>query len=313
MDRALRIIGVAIVVALPIWAYRSFDSALSAAAADTEAPTSRDATADPDLDGDSTLTVETETETETPDTETDTPDTPDSDGDDLEGDRVDQLDAFGEPPEYLAFDAGTKALAARVYRVADLPEVRDRDRDRQPGQTDYPTETDLVTDFSLAPTEDIAPGLYTSSFDAEGCSYELRRVDRSGEERLIGQERLSAGRLLVSLNPIEPDVFSSVPQCQSWTPWSPLVTPLVQAGAGDYWIGDLARGVWSVPDGCLWEKVVAFRGARLADVTDSGIGPEPLVVDEDTMGVRIRGCQRAVSLVASEPGPGDGFEPGLEP
>lgn len=289
MDRALRIIGVAIVVALPIWAYRSFDAALSATSADSEAPTSGDTVDDSgtDPDGDPTSTS--------------------VDGSDTD----DQLDAFGEPPEYLAFDAGKQALAARVYRVADLPDVRDRDI--EPDPPSYPTETDLATDFSLAPTEDIAPGLYTSAFDAEGCSYELRRVDRSGEERLIGQERLSEGRLLVSINPIEPDVFSSVPQCRSWTPWSPLVAPLVRAGAGDYWIGDLARGTWSVPDGCLWEKVVAFRGARLADVADSGIGPEPLVVDEDTMGVRIRGCERPISLIAGEPGPGDGFEPGLDP
>ncbi|MEL6983139.1 MAG: hypothetical protein AAFO29_12010, partial [Actinomycetota bacterium] len=271
MDRALRIIGVALVVALPIWAYRSFDRAVSAASAEGDTPAQREADDDPDTDEDSSTDADVDADA---DTEATTPDA-------VDGNDDEQLDAFGEPPDYLAFDAGTPGLAARVYQVADLPDVRDRDE--EPDPTDYPAETDLATDFSLAPAEDIVPGLYASSFDAEGCSYELRRVDRSGDDRLIGQERLGDGRLLVSLNPIEPDVFSSVPQCRSWVPWSPLVAPLVQASAGDYWIGDLAKGTWSVPDGCLWEKVVAFRGARLADVTDSGLGPEELVVDDETM------------------------------
>lgn len=299
MDRALRIIGIAIVVALPVFAYRAFDGAVSAAPADVDPVTERNAGLDGDVDADG------------------------SDGSGLATDEspvalpaveAEQLDADGQPPEYLAFDAGLPPMAVRAYPVADDPDVRDRDvePDRDPNEI-YPTETDLFGGFSLASTESIEPGLYASAFTAEGCSYELRRINRSGDDRLIGQERLASGRLLVSIDPIEPDVFSSVPQCRSWTPWSPLVEPLVSATAGDYWIGDLAMGTWSVPDGCLWEKVVAFRGARLADVTDSGRGPTALIVDRETLGVRIRDCASAIELTeAAAPQPLD-FEPGLDP
>lgn len=291
MDRALRIIGVAIVIALPVLAYRSFDRAVSAA------PASAGPDSPIDAGEDETSALPSN------DPVTGRPAT----------DRT-HADADGQPPEYLAFGADLPPMAVRAYPVADDPDIRDRDVEPDVDPTAiYPAETDLFSGFSLAPTEAIEPGLYASAFTAEGCSYELRRVDRSGDERLIGQERLARGRLLVSINPIEPDVFSSVPQCRSWAPWSPLVEPLVRATVGDYWIGDLARGTWSVPDGCLWEKVVAFRGARLADVTDSGRGPEPLIVDEDTLGLRIRDCERPVELVEAAPPGALAFEPGLSP
>ncbi len=295
MDRALRIIGIAIVVALPVWAYRSFDSAVSAAPDDAELdaePGSQVGSDDPDG----------------PEPATDGPPSG------LAAVEAEQLDADGQPPEYLAFGPGLPPMAVRAYPVADDPGIRDRDvePDRDPNAL-YPTETDLFSGFSLAPTEAIEPGLYASAFTAEGCSYELRRINRSGDDRLIGQERLAAGRLLVSIDPIEPDVFSSVPQCRSWTPWSPLVEPLVVATAGDYWVGDLARGIWSVPDGCLWEKVVAFRGARLADVTESGRGPAPFVVDDETLGLRIRDCASTVELIEAAPPLALEFEPGLRP
>jgi len=72
--------------------------------------------------------------------------------------------------------------------------------------------------------------------------------------------------------------------------------PLNRAGNGDYWVGDLAKGVWQLSSGCRWEKVVSFRGAMLHDVTAYGTAPRPLIVDDDTFGVRIRGCSGELTL-----------------
>ena len=60
-----------------------------------------------------------------------------------------------------------------------------------------------------------------------------------------------------------------------------MVEPLTVATNGDYWLGDMGRGVWSAPTGCFWEKVAGFRGANLWDVEQSGRSPEKLVVDVD--------------------------------
>lgn len=96
--------------------------------------------------------------------------------------------------------------------------------------------------------------------------------------------------MLVSINEIEPDSFVATRSCGEWSPWSPLTEPLTVAGTGDYWIGDLAEGIWSVPDGCYYEKVVSFRGALLLDVEETGVGPEPLIIDQFTLGIRVRHC-----------------------
>lgn len=321
MDRVVRIIGVAIVVALPIWAYRSFDRAVSAEPTPSQAE-------DPSP---STGTGSDATDAENPSTENPSTENPDAVVDDAGPDPtgtdrsmpVSPLDIDGNPPRTLAFDRtkqATTVLEARIYRVDGDEETAPSSRGRrrsvrrtEQSRSDYPIETDLVAGESLAPVQFIQPGLYTSGFDAEECSYELRRSVGSGDERSIGRDRLLQGRLLVSINAIEPDLFASAPQCRSWTPWSPLVEPLVQAPVGDYWIGDLAKGTWGVPERCLWEKVVAFRGARLADVTESGRGPKALIVDEETLGVRIRDCDRALVLIDAEPAPGLGLEPGLQP
>lgn len=213
------------------------------------------------------------------------------------------------PPRYLSFTGGIPSglyaiddpAAGRGRAVQDRA-VRDRavpDRDVTAGRSpasDYPAETDIVPHASLADRGLLAPGLYATSFGVRDCSYEIRRIDKSRTEAVIGEDRLREGRMLVSINEIEPDVFVSVPQCGDWSRWSPLVEPLTVAGDGDYWVGDLAAGTWSVPIGCMWEKVVGFRGAELFDVQDSGIGPRPLVVEEDTLGVRVRGCRSPLTL-----------------
>lgn len=219
-----------------------------------------------------------------------------------EGDGVGELD---EPPAYLTFTAG---LSSGFYAVAELPDdddsdsVDDSDSDddsdtEDTDDTDDPEDTAEDTDGeaesnpSLNDEGEIVPGLYATAFDVEDCSFELRRIMRDDNEAVIGSDRLDRGRMLVSINEIEPDTFRAARECGEWMPWSPLVEPLRVAGNGDYWIGDLRRGVWEVPDGCMWEKVVGFRGAKLWDVQDSGFGPdEPLVIDEETVGVRIRGC-----------------------
>ena len=60
--------------------------------------------------------------------------------------------------------------------------------------------------------------------------------------------------MLISLNPIEPDLFVPAPQCGEWAPWTPPPAPLTVAAPGDYWVGELALGEWYVPDGCLWSR-----------------------------------------------------------
>lgn len=206
--------------------------------------------------------------------------------------------ADDRPPEYLRYTVG---FDSGFHTVADVPDSDDRDNkprrsSRRSEQPDYPVEYDLVPGASLAPQGEVMPGLYATSFDTIDCSYELRRIMKDKTDQVIGGDSLGAGRMLVSINEIEPDSFIATPQCGEWIHWSPLVEPLTVASNGDYWIGDLARGEWLVPAGCVWEKVVAFRGAELADVVESGVGPALLVVDGDTPGVRVRGCERGDSM-----------------
>ncbi len=208
---------------------------------------------------------------------------------------LDSVAAAGDeadPPRYLAFN---EPIRSGIYDIADLPDSRDRDITESTRGRDlsYPPETDLVPDASLSGPGQLAPGIYATAFDVRECSFELRRIMKNKREAVIGEDRLSQGRMLVSINEIEPDTFSSVPNCGDWIPWSPLEVPLTIIGNGDYWIGDLATGTWTVPTDCMWEKVVGFRGAKLWDVQDSGHGPEPLVIDDETLGVRIRGCGAA--------------------
>lgn len=204
-------------------------------------------------------------------------------------------DPYAPPPRYLSFSEG---FEAGIYAVSDLPTSRDRDVAPSTRGVDrsYPVETDLVPEFSLATGGQLAPGLYATAFGVRDCSYEIRRVNKSRVELVIGEDRLLEGRMLVTINEIEPDTFVSMPQCGDWVRWSPLVEPLTSIGNGDYWVGDLEMGTWTVPSDCVWEKVVGFRGAELADVQESGIGPRPLEVDEDTLGVRIRGCSANLVL-----------------
>ncbi len=152
---------------------------------------------------------------------------------------------------------------------------------------------------SEAPVVDrgeIEPGLYATAYDTAGCSYQLTRVMVDRSVALIGEDSLAAGRMLVNINEIEPDWFTSSPGCGAWYRWTPLRVPLNRAANGDYWVGDLAKGVWQVPAGCRWEKVVSFRGAMLHDVTAYGKAPSPLVVDDETFGLRVRGCTSELTL-----------------
>ncbi|MDH3295772.1 MAG: hypothetical protein OER95_15750, partial [Acidimicrobiia bacterium] len=149
----------------------------------------------------------------------------------------------------------------------------------------------------------IRPGLYATRFGVENCEYELRRIMDDNRDHVIGHDQVHEGRILVSLNEYEPDTFVATDSCGEWSPWSPLVEPVVTAGDGDYWVGDLAVGLWDVPAGCLWEKVVSFRGSQLDDVEASGIGPTPLRVDQFTLGLRVRHCSDEPMTLSDEPLP----------
>lgn len=206
----------------------------------------------------------------------------------------------GEPPEYLAF---SEPLRPGLYAIADLSGSDDDDDER--GDDDDDERGDEI---AAAPLKQLTPGMYATEFGTSDCSYELRSVMKDDEEAIIGKDSLSYGRMLVSINEIEPDTFSSTLSCGGWIPWSPLEEALTVVGNGDYWIGDLKTGVWQVPEGCMWEKVVGFRGAKLWDVQSSGHGPQRLIVDDSTLGVRIRGCGssfRHQSVSTTGPGLGE--------
>lgn len=220
-------------------------------------------------------------------------------------------------PKYLAFVPGIKS---GNYQIEDLPgsddrdyEVRDQtgssfddddednddddndDDDEEDGDDDE-EEEDLEPEpyvdpaLSLETTGTLKPGIYATAFDVKDCRYELHRVMKERREQRIGEDHLNAGRMIVVINEIEPDRFVATPECGDWGEWSPLAEPLKVAHNGDYWIGDLAKGPWTVPEGCLWEKVVGFRGAKLYDVQESGKGPQRLVINSQTLGIRIRSC-----------------------
>ncbi|MFV0523461.1 MAG: hypothetical protein ACK5RL_03070 [Acidimicrobiales bacterium] len=211
-------------------------------------------------------------------------------------------DPSAPPPEQLNF-----SFPPGVFLVTDPTDpteaaADDRIRPRRP-QLDDDTllPSGLTTPAETLPLGRIEPGLYATGFDTRGCRYELWRLMADGRPQAIGEELLSNGRLLVTIDGVEPDWFASGAECGQWVEWTPLAQPLTRAGNGDYWSGDLGPGEWTVPAGCRWEKVAAFRGAQLLDVIGSGAAGEPLIVDAETTGVRIRGCELAMELVGPEP------------
>ncbi len=225
-------------------------------------------------------------------------------------------------PAQLAFTEG--GFSAGTHRIrADetlFVEQDDKEDEKDDGSGDSEEDgTELTAeepDPSGPHSGGLDAGLYTTTFDAEDCSYRLirsgdvpfdylyepdpyddeeyvgRRVGRDDQViSVTGEDHLHQGRMLVSILGVESDSFTSATGCGSWMPWTPLLEPLTLATDGDYWIGDLAQGEWQVPPGCLWEKVVAFRGARIEDVVDGDRGPGTVMIDEGTAGVRIRQCQ----------------------
>ena len=187
-----------------------------------------------------------------------------------------------------------------ILRVgpAEDPQVARRDRDIVPSEPVFEIDPRLLDlglpELTRSEFDEIPPGLYASSPTAEGCSYELWQVQTDRRGHLIGEEHLGRGPLLASINEFEPDWFVSSPQCGRWAPWVPRAVPLTEVSDGDYWIGDLAIGLWFVPDDCRWEEVVSFRGGQLVDVVASAVGPGVLIVDEETVGIRVRSCDRPI-------------------
>ncbi len=197
-------------------------------------------------------------------------------------------------PEFLSF---APEWESDEYRVGEVERTNSRSADRDIKQRKSDIEKSNRT--PLTELAEIPPGMYTTAFGVEGCSYELSAVHKDRVERSIGTDELPEGRLIVTIDEVEPDRFSADPACGAWSEWSPLQEQLTSISNGDYWKGDLSPGVWHVPKGCLWEKVLAFRGSRLTDIEESGIGPMPLEIDSRTEGVRIRGCKKPVTFSSS--------------
>lgn len=212
--------------------------------------------------------------------------------DQASGEEVAEED--GPPPEFLSF---VGEFESGEYRVGDPADKSVRRKDKDVKQFKSDIKKSGRTPLSELP--EIDPGIYTTDFDVEDCSYTLSAVHRDRKERDIGSDEVNQGRLIVTIEELEPDRFTADEACGSWSRWSPLANQLTSAGNGDYWTGDLAPGLWEVPQGCFWEKVLAFRGSRVSDVADSGIGPAPLRVSRTTPGVRIRGCSEPITFVSS--------------
>ncbi len=224
-------------------------------------------------------------------------------------------------PAQLAFTEG--GFAAGTHRIRpndslfqdESNEDTDTDTDTDENQNEETDAVDLP-EPSGPHSGGLDPGLYTTTFDAKDCSYRLvssgdvpfdylyepdpydpedyngRRVGRNDEiTTTIGEDHLHGGRVLVSILGVESNTFTSSVGCGQWMPWTPVLEPLTTITDGDYWTSDLVRGEWSVPPGCLWEKVVAFRGGRLEDVVAGDRGPGSVMIDEGTTGLRIRQCQ----------------------
>ncbi len=208
------------------------------------------------------------------------------DGGEAESDQV--------VPEFLSFAPEWDSAEYRVGEVVE-PGERPVDRDVKQRRSDIKKSNRTP----LADLPEIPPGVYTTAFGIEDCSYELSAVHKDRVERSIGTDVLPEGRLIVTIDEIEPDRFAADPNCGAWSEWSPLEEQLTSVSNGDYWRGDLSPGMWQVPKGCFWEKVAAFRGSRLSDVEESGIGPTPLEIDSSTAGVRIRGCSKPVTFSSS--------------
>ena len=185
-----------------------------------------------------------------------------------------------------------------TYSIGDDPDPRiaDRDRDIEPRENLFEEDERLasisVPDYMRTIHGELEPGLYLASGFTSECHYKLWRVMRKTRTaQVIGEENLSDGRLLVTIDGIEPDWFTASAGCGRWQRWTPRANPTAPIGNGDYGPGDLAPGRWKVPDGCRWEQVVAFRGASLRDVTASGQGPGVVDIDDSGLGLRLRSCQ----------------------
>lgn len=213
---------------------------------------------------------------------------------------------FTRPRPHVAFfdELDIARWASGIYSVGDStdPDIADADRDVRPKvdglAVDERLNGDVFGDYTGSQRGEIVPGLYSTDFDATDCGYELWHVARkSRAAELIGEEYLAEGRLLVTINGIEPDWFIADHDCGDWYQWQPRPEPLAPAATGDYWVGDLAPGRWLVPDGCLWEQTVAFRGALLRDVAASGQGPDLIEVTDEPMGLRLRSCRTPITFI----------------
>jgi hypothetical protein len=207
------------------------------------------------------------------------------------------------PPTTLVFDPTPQSIPAdRVwtfgaYAIGDDPDpdVAARDRDITPREPLFEEDERLdsvtVPSYMHAVQGELEPGLYLANDISGECNYRLWRVmKKTRTAQIIGEENLSQGRLLVTIDGYEPDWFTASAGCGHWQQWAPRPDPTAPVGNGDYAAGDLAPGRWQVPEGCIWEQVVAFRGAALRDVAANGRGPAVVEVDRSGLGLRLRSC-----------------------
>lgn len=203
-----------------------------------------------------------------------------------------------------------------VYAVGDSPDPRlaRTDRDLRPRHSQFTTDAEEAAasdDLELVVGE-LEPGTYATEVFDGVCRYQLWRVmGRDRQERIIGEDQLTGGRMIVTIDHLEPDWFTATEECGRWRRWAPRANPTTPIINGDYGPGDLAPGTWIIPEGCLWEQVVAFRGTQLHDVVANGRGPARVEVEPElSLGLRLRSCHRPAVL---DPGSLDPASLGLHP
>lgn len=193
-------------------------------------------------------------------------------------------------PEYLAFVQPFEAgVSYSVAKPDDSDEIVESSSGNDSSETSTPVEVSGT----------IPAGVYVTPVGVKDCEFELWRTMEDGSEQMIGSDYLKEGRMIVSINEVEPDRFYSSEGCGEWSPWSNFTEELLYTSNGDYWTGDLKKGVWKVGAGCVWERVRDFRGTALVDSVETGLGPDRVAIGEESLGLRVRGCLQPLEFESS--------------
>jgi hypothetical protein len=107
---------------------------------------------------------------------------------------------------------------------------------------------------------DVEEGRYRS-VDASGCYWE-RLSGLSGDfEEINANGNGTGGPVIVDID--GSDVAFSSSRCGIWLPHEPAEEPVATFAEGDWVVGDIAPGIYTVEDvsGCYWQRNAGFSGS----------------------------------------------------